>query len=86
MSRNGQLLLSAEGVPQFFRRTNHKIKGGAGMNRELQQYRFARIEAQNITTARLEAQFKNGIGGLEEVESNRATHNDGTALHALAPV
>jgi len=38
------------------------------MNRELQQYRFARIEAQNITRARLEAQFKEGIGGLEEVE------------------
>ena len=38
------------------------------MNREFQQYRFARIEAQNITRARLEAQFKDGIGGLEEVE------------------
>ena len=38
------------------------------MNRELQQYRFARIEAQNITKARLEEQFKNGIGGLDEVE------------------
>jgi len=38
------------------------------MNREFQQYRFARIEAQNITRARLEAQFKNGIGGLEEIE------------------
>ena len=38
------------------------------MNGELQQYRFARIEAQNITRARLEAQFKDGMGGLEEVE------------------
>jgi len=38
------------------------------MNREFQQYRFARIEARNITRARLEAQFKNGIGGLEEIE------------------
>ena len=38
------------------------------MNREFQQYRFARIEAQNITRARLEAQFKNRIGGLEEIE------------------
>ena len=38
------------------------------MNREFQQYRFARIEAQNITRARLEAQFKNGIGGLEQIE------------------
>lgn len=38
------------------------------MNREFQQYRFARLEAQNITRSRLEAQFKDGIGGLEEVE------------------
>ena len=38
------------------------------MNRGFQQYRFARIEAQNITRARLEAQFKNGMGGLEEIE------------------
>jgi hypothetical protein len=38
------------------------------MNREFQQYRFARIEAQNITRAWLEAQFKDGIAGLEEVE------------------
>jgi len=38
------------------------------MNREFQQYRFARIEAQNITRARLEAQFKDGIGGLDVIE------------------
>ena len=38
------------------------------MNREFQQYRFARIEAQNITRARLKAQFNDEIGGLEEVE------------------
>lgn len=38
------------------------------MSRELQQYRLARIEAQNITRARLEAQFKDGIGSLEEPE------------------
>ena len=38
------------------------------MSRELQQYRFARIEAQNITRVRLEAQFKDGIGGLDEVD------------------
>lgn len=38
------------------------------MNREFQEYRFARIEAHNITRARLEAQFKDGIGNLEEVE------------------
>ena len=38
------------------------------MNREFQQYRLARIEAKAITRARLEAQFKTGTGGLEEVE------------------
>ena len=38
------------------------------MNREFQQYRLARIEAKAITRARLEAQFKNRNGGLEEVE------------------
>jgi hypothetical protein len=38
------------------------------MNSEFQQYRFAQIEAQNITRARLEAQFKDGIGNLEAVE------------------
>ena len=38
------------------------------MNREFQQYRFARIEAQNITRAQLEAQFKDGISGLDVLE------------------
>jgi hypothetical protein len=38
------------------------------MNHQFQQYRFARIEGQNITRARLEAQFKDGITGLEELE------------------
>ena len=38
------------------------------MDREFRQYRFAWIEAQNITSARLQAQFKYGIGGLEEIE------------------
>ena len=38
------------------------------MNREFQQYRFARIEAQNITRARLEAQFRARITDLEELE------------------
>ena len=38
------------------------------MNPEFQQYRFARIESQNITRAWLEAQFKNEIGGLEGLE------------------
>jgi hypothetical protein len=38
------------------------------MTREFQEYRFARIEAHNITRTNLEAQFKDGIGGLEEVE------------------
>lgn len=38
------------------------------MNQDFQEYRFARIEAQNITRARLEAQFKEGIGNLEKLE------------------
>ena len=38
------------------------------MIREFQRYRFARVEAKAITRARLEAQFKDGAGGLEEVE------------------
>lgn len=38
------------------------------MNAEFQQYRFARIEGHNITGARLEAQFKDGITNLNELE------------------
>ena len=38
------------------------------MNQEFQQYRFARIEAHNITRAKLEKQFKDGIDSLEELE------------------
>ena len=38
------------------------------MNAEFQRYRFARIEGHNITRARLEAQFRNGIADLEELE------------------
>lgn len=38
------------------------------MNQEFQQYRFARIEALNITRARLEAQFRDGITDFEELE------------------
>jgi hypothetical protein len=38
------------------------------MNTEFQQYRFARIEGHNITRARLEAQFKDGITDLDELE------------------
>ena len=38
------------------------------MNAEFQQYRFARIEGHNITRARLEAQFKDGITNLNELE------------------
>ena len=38
------------------------------MNREFEEYRFARIEAQNVTRARLEVQFKDGIGGAEDLE------------------
>lgn len=36
------------------------------MNLEFQQYRFARIEAQNITRARLEAQFKDDVNDPDE--------------------
>ena len=39
------------------------------MNSEFQQYRFARIEAENITHARLEAQFKNGVTDIGELEN-----------------
>jgi hypothetical protein len=39
------------------------------MTGEFQEYRFARIEAHNITRAQLEAQFKDGIADLEEVET-----------------
>ena len=38
------------------------------MNLEFQQYRFARIEAQNITRARLEAQFKDGVSDPDEFD------------------
>jgi hypothetical protein len=38
------------------------------MNLEFQQYRFARIEAQNITRTRLETQFKHGVGDPHEFE------------------
>jgi len=38
------------------------------MNQQFQAYRFARIEAEKITRARLEAQFKHEISGLEELE------------------
>jgi len=43
-------------------------KGDRTMNREFQQYRFARTEAQNITRARLEAQFRHGITDPEQLE------------------
>lgn len=39
------------------------------MNRELEQYRFARIEGHRITRARLEAQFKDGIMNLDDLEN-----------------
>jgi len=38
------------------------------MNHGLQQYRFARIEGEKITRARLEAQFKDGIPDLVALE------------------
>jgi len=38
------------------------------MNHELQQYRFARIEGEKITRARLQAQFKDGIPDFVALE------------------
>jgi hypothetical protein len=38
------------------------------MQHEFQQYRFARIEGHNITRARLEAQFKDGITAMGNFE------------------
>lgn len=38
------------------------------MNHEFQQYRLARIEGYNITRARLQSQFANGIGDPGELE------------------
>ena len=38
------------------------------MNQQFREYRFARIEAEKITRARLEAQFKDGISDLRELE------------------
>jgi hypothetical protein len=38
------------------------------MNRELHQYRFARIEANNIARARLDSQFKSGTIDFERLE------------------
>jgi hypothetical protein len=48
---------------------NHpEIEEKKRMNPEFQQYRFARIEGHNITRARLEAQFKDGITNLNQLE------------------
>ena len=38
------------------------------MNREFEQHRLARIEGYNITRARLQSQFANGIGDPGEFE------------------
>jgi len=38
------------------------------MSHDLQQYRFARIEGEKITRARLQARFKAGIPNLGELE------------------
>ena len=38
------------------------------MNREFEQYRFARIEGRSVTRARLQSQFKDGINDLDELE------------------
>ena len=39
------------------------------MNRESEQYRFARIEGYHITLAHLEEQFKDRAVNLEEMEA-----------------
>jgi hypothetical protein len=39
------------------------------MNHELQQYRFARIEAETITRTRLDAQFKSPVTNAAELEN-----------------
>ena len=39
------------------------------MSQKFQQFRFARIEALNITRARLEERFKNGICSAAELEA-----------------
>ena len=54
------------------------------MNHELQQYRFARIEAEKITRARLEAQFKNGVTNGDELE-NAIAQQLGTEPSACVP-
>jgi len=52
------------------------------MNAEFQQYRFARIEAHHIARARLEAQFKNGITDLDELENAIAQQLTGEPTNA----
>jgi hypothetical protein len=39
------------------------------MSSEFQQYRYARIEAQNITRARLETKFRHGVTDRGELEN-----------------
>lgn len=39
------------------------------MNHEFQQYRFARLEAEKVTRARLEAQFKSCVTNADELEN-----------------
>jgi hypothetical protein len=53
------------------------------MNRELQQYRFAWIEGSNITRARLEAQFEDGIIDSERLE--KAIERELTETTKCAP-
>jgi hypothetical protein len=43
-------------------------QGDRKMNQQFREYRFARIEAENITRARLEVQFKDGISAPEGLE------------------
>jgi hypothetical protein len=44
------------------------------MDYEFQQHRLARIEGYNITRARLQSQFANGIGDLCRFENAIAEH------------
>ena len=53
------------------------------MNREFQQYRFARIEAHNVARARLESQFMTGRTDFEKLE--RAIERELAELTTCAP-
>jgi hypothetical protein len=48
--------------------SNQPSKENNRMNREFQQYRFARIEAHNVARARLESQFMTGRIDFDKLE------------------